>query len=290
MPDNISREEMAANYGWALSFLKSNKELWRLFNKAVDKSWSVNRFVASLRSTKWFRTHSETWRQSQVLQKTDPKTYNQRMAATRAKIGDMASTLGADIGGSQLDRVAKNAMWFGWDDSMLRNTLANYIDQMGDSGHYGGEAGKAEDELRQYAWDMGIKMSDSTLKGWLKSVVSQAQSIDDYKAYIQGQSESTFTSLKDQIKSGTTVRQLAEPYMQQMAQTLEVNAGELDLFDPTIRKALQTVGPDGKPQMKTLWQFDEDLRKDQRWLSTNNARSSLMSAGNQLLKDFGFHY
>lgn len=290
MPDSLSREEMAANYGWALSFLKSNKELWKLFSKAVDKSWSVNRFVASLRSTKWFRSHSESWRQSEVLRKTDPGTYKQRMSQLQAKVGDMATALGADVSSSSIARIASNAMWFGWDDAMLRNTLSNYIDQMGNSGHYGGEAGKAEDELRQYAWDMGIKMSDTSLKGWLRNVVGQNQTVDDYKAYIQGQAQSSFTSIADQIKAGQTVRQVAEPYMQQMAQTLEMNANDLDLFDPTIRKALQTSGPDGKPQMKTLWQFDEDLRKDQRWLSTNNARTSILGAGNQMLKDFGFHY
>ena len=286
----ISKEEMAANYGWALSFLKSNHELWKLFNKAVDGSWSVNRFVASLRNTGWFKKHSDTYRQMQVLKKTDSATYSQRVQQKYAQIQDMAASLGADISKSHLGQLANNAMWFNWDESMLRNVLSNYVDQMGNSGHYGGEAGKAEDELRQYAADMGITVSDGTLKGWLKNVVAQNQTTDDYKAWIQGQAQSAFSSIADQIKAGQTVKQIADPYIQQMGQTLELDANAIDLKDPTIRKALQTTGPDGKPMMKTLWQFDEDLKKDSRWLSTNNAKSSLLNAGNQLLKDFGFHW
>lgn len=288
MPKGISREEMAANYGWALSFLKSNKELWRLFNKAVDKSWSVNRFVAAMRNTKWFKKHSDTYRKMQVLRKTDPKTFNQRLSALEAKISDMGVQVGADFGPKIRRRIAMNALYFDWNDHQIRNTLANYVDQMGSSGHYGGEAGKAEDELRQYADDMGIRLSEGGLKRWLTRIVANQQTTGDYKAYIQGLAEQSYSIWADRIRAGHTVRELAEPYMQLMSQTLEINPGEIKLSDPSIRRALQTVGPDGKPVAKTLWQYQEDLKKDPRWLQTNNARESLLSAGQQILKDFGF--
>lgn len=281
---------MAANYGWALSFLKSHKELWKLFNKAVDKTWSVNRFVAALRGTKWFKHHSETWRQTEVLKKTDPKTYSQRMTHISDKVRDMAGSLGADVSGKQRDAIAHNAMWFGWDDVQLRNALANYVDQMGDSGHYGGEAGKAEQELRDYAHNMGIKISDPSLKEWLKNIVAQNQSTDDYRAYLQGQAEHTFAPLADKIKQGVSVKDLAEPYTQQMAQTLELSPSQLDLFDPTIRKALQYQDPQGKVGMVPLWKFEQDLKKDERWKTTNNAKTALVGTAQQVLKDWGFHF
>jgi hypothetical protein len=159
--DSISKAEMAANYGWALSFLKSNKELWKLFNRAVDKNYNVNRFVAELRNTKWFKKHSDTYRQQAVLQKTDPATFKQNSAAMRNKIHDMATAAGADLTSKELDMISHNAQFFGWDEGMIKNSLANYIDQMGQSGHYGGDAGQAEGELRDYAYKMGLKLHDS---------------------------------------------------------------------------------------------------------------------------------
>lgn len=279
---------MAANYGWAMSFLKSNRELWKLFNRAVSKSYSVNRFVAELRNTKWFRKNGEAYRQAQVLQKTDPATYNQRLAQLHAKVQDMAGSMGSTMTAKQLNVVSHNAMWFGWDDAMLRNSLGNYVNQVGNTGHYGGDAGKAEDELRAYALDMGMTMSDASLKSWVRGIATGTHDVEHYKAYLQQNAQNAFPSLAEQIKQGMTVKTLADPYMQQMAQTLELNPQTLTLKDPTIRQALQTVGPDGKPTMKAMWQFDNDLKKDRRWLSTNNAENTLMSTGHQVLKDMGF--
>lgn len=286
----VDKAEMAANYGWALSFLKSNKELWKLFNVAVDKNYSVNRFVAALRNTKWFKQHGESWRQTQVLQKTDPGTYNQRLATTRAKVVDFAVSMGSDMSSSQIATVTKNALWFGWDDAQLRNTLSNYLDQMGDSGHYGGEAGRAEAELRTYASNQGITLADSSLKDWLRNIIAQNQTLEDYKAYIQGQAEHSFPSLADDIRGGLTVKELANPYVQQMAQTLELNDQSIGLDDPTIRKALQQTDDKGKPAMVPLWKFEKTLKEDPRWMQTNNARSSLVGTAQSVLRDFGFHY
>ncbi len=286
----VSKEEMAANYGWALSFLKSNKELWRLFNKAVDKNYSVNRFVAALRNTKWFRKHGEAYRQSQVLKKTDPGTYNQRLSALKAKVSDMATAMGSDMSWAQISRVATNAMWFGWSDAQLRNTISNYLDQVGHSGHYGGEAGQAEEELRKYAYDQGVNLSDSGLKTWLRNIIAQRMTTQDYKGYVQGLAQQMFPNLSDQIKAGVTVRDLAQPYIQQMAQTLEIDDASIMLTDPTIKKALQNTGPDGKFESKPLWQFDQELKQDPRWLKTNNARTQLVGAAQNVLKDWGVHF
>lgn len=83
---------------------------------------------------------------------------------------------------------------------------------------------------------------------------------------------------------------LASPYMQSMGNILEVNPGELDLFNPTIRKALQATDDKGQPTSKPLWQFENELRKDPRWLKTKNAQDSLLSAGHQVLSDFGLGF
>lgn len=286
--DSISKAEMAANYGWALSFLKSNKELWKLFNKAVDKNYNVNRFVAELRNTKWFKKHSDTYRQQAVLQKTDPATFKQNSAAMRNKIHDMATAAGADLTSKELDMISHNAQFFGWDEGMIKNSLANYIDQMGQSGHYGGDAGQAEGELRDYAYKMGLKLNDSSVKGWLQNIVKGDQTTQDYKAYLQGEAQKSFPALSDHIKSGQTVYDLASPYMQSMSNILEVPQNSVDLFDPTVRKALQTQLPDGKVGMDPLYDFERKLRQDPRWLSTNNARQSLMGTTKQVLQDFGF--
>jgi len=73
-----------------------------------------------------------------------------------------------------------------------------------------------------------------------------------------------------------------------MAQTFELNPGDIDLFDPTIRKSLQASDPTtGKITMKPLWQFEQELKRDRRWLATDNARDTLMSTTRGVLQKWG---
>ena len=51
--DSLNQTQMAANYGFALAFLNSDKELKALFSQAVKKGWEPQMFVARLRATKW---------------------------------------------------------------------------------------------------------------------------------------------------------------------------------------------------------------------------------------------
>lgn len=84
-----------------------------------------------------------------------------------------------------------------------------------------------------------------------------------------------------------SVRKIADPYIQTMASLLEIPDSEIDLYDQSIQRALQYRQQDGSPTLKPLWQFEEDTRKDTRWLSTNNARETLMGSTNSILKMWG---
>ena len=93
------------------------------------------------------------------------------------------------------------------------------------------------------------------------------------------------------IDGGQTVADIAQPYMQTMAQILELPAGSVNLFDTTIKKALtytdsKTLEKGAKP----LWQFENELRSDPRWKQTKNAQDSLMQVGHKVLADFGLAY
>lgn len=284
------QEKMAAQYGWAITFLKSNHELWRLFMSAVEGEWTTDQFVGKLRNTQWFKKNGDTARKNAVLKSTDPETYQRRFDAKKAEIQDMSVQLtGVYLTNGQASLVAKHAMDFDWNEAQLRNTLSLYLKQVGGThGHYGGEAGTAEEELRQYAADQGVTLSDTTVKKWLKGIVAQRNTTQDYKSWIQGQAESQYGSLGGLIRQGKTVRQLADPYIQEMAQTLELNPAMIDLKDPTISGALSSASADGKGLTQMgLGAFRQKLRNDPRWTKTDAARTTAIDTGNAILKDFG---
>ena len=152
--DTIDAKDLAAQYGWALSVLRSDPSLKRLFNRAVKQSWAPQRFVAELRSTRWFRTHSEASRNAQVLRRTDPATYKQRFYETRSQIGDMSAQIGAQLSSKQLSRITTNVLNFGWNDAQIRNTLSGAIKQTA-RGNFQGQAASHAQEIRETALNNG---------------------------------------------------------------------------------------------------------------------------------------
>lgn len=286
--DKLSREEMAEKYGWAMSFLKSEPELWDLFQKAVQKEWSAAEFTAHLRDTKWFQTNSETVRKNLMLQETDPATWKDRLGEIKSTIKDLAASTGATMSKKQLERVAENALMFGWSDAQIQNALAEYVDRV--KGSYVGEAGANEDELMAWARANGVQVDRKYVKKSVEQIAAGNWDMNRAKDRITRMAMSAFPALRDDLKAGYSVMDMAGAYINSMANILELNPADIDLFDPKIRRALSAKGQDGKPEMKTIWEFEHDLRSDERWLKTSNAQDAFMQTGRQVLKDMGLSF
>jgi hypothetical protein len=287
-------QEWADYYGWALALLKSDKSLWKLFQDAIKGNWKPAKFVIELKRTAWYQKNSESARKTLALKHTDPEEWRRRVRSIYQEIQVLAGTMGIKTTWQNMWDMAEDAMMFGWTNAQIRKQLASYLTSK--DGVYGGEAGEAEQQLRQYAHSMGINLDSGSLNGWLKGIVNGTRTLQDYKGWIQKQAMSAYPGLAKQIQGGMTVQEIADPYMQSMGRILEMNPGQLNVNDPTIRRALQGAGvsPDGKTGAAAgtggtmpLWQFENELRKDPRWLQTNNARQGLNSTARGILKDFG---
>jgi hypothetical protein len=75
--------------------------------------------------------------------------------------------------------------------------------------------------------------------------------------------------------------------MQTYAQTLEVNPNTIKLSDRMIQQALASKDAKGQPATKTVWQFEQDLRKDPRYMKTQQAQDDAMKMTKQVLEDWG---
>lgn len=287
MPKPKSQSEWAEYYGWALTLLKSDPSLWKLFQNAVKQNYTPQKFVAELKKTSWYQKYGETARKALALKYTDPESWKQRVSTVFHEIMSLAGTMGIrNVNWKVYWDMAEDAFTFGWSNAKLKAELSKHLS--GKTGVYGGEAGEAKDQLEQYAFTMGIKLDSGTVHGWLKGILNGSRTLQDYKAYIQKMAISAFPGLADQIKGGMSVKDIADPYRTTMARLLEVNPESLTLDDPTIRGALNTAGQDGKPgSMMPIWDFENRLRKDPRWLKTNNARDAMNSTGRELGKMFG---
>lgn len=281
---SIDQAQMAAHYGLALSVLNSDPDLQRVFNQAVAESWDPDRFTAELRNTNWYKNNSEAVRSAITLKNADPSTWASKVGGLKAQIVTLAGQLGANLDGGALDTLAEQATTLGWNNDQISQSLLNYVGLK--DGHLYGQAAQFESDIRSYASSMGLRIGDDSIVNWVHDAMANGNT-DGSKAVLANMAASAFPSLAEQIKGGQTVADIASPYKQAMGQILEVNPDSVDLFDPTIRSALSGVGKDGKPALKSIWQFENDLRKDPRWDKTQNAQDQAMTTANSILQSFG---
>ncbi len=91
------RDRLARQYGFVQAFFEADPELKALFDRAVKKTFTPDRFIAELRDTKWFKKNAVTVRNALMQKTADPATYKQRVNQLGATIRD---TWGQQFGGT----------------------------------------------------------------------------------------------------------------------------------------------------------------------------------------------
>lgn len=288
----LSEKELAEQYGFTMGFLNANPDLKKLFKSMVSEGWSKDMFQAKLRGTGWWKNHSDKERQYLTQMFTDPASARQSLSQASVSVRQLANQLGIKetaFTKKKLSEAAYNMVAKGWNEGQLRNYLGQYV--YFDGGDMEGQGADVQNELRSYAYSMGVKMSDSWYAAQTRTVLRGLATSTDLKNVMLRTAKASFPQYSKQLDAGQTVADIAQPYLQSMAQILELPAGSINLYDSTIKKALQYKNKTTlQTQAKPLWQFENELRGDPRWKQTKNAQDSLMQVGHQVLADFGFKY
>lgn len=284
--DKIDRDEIEQEYGLSYALFKAYPELMKLLKKAVAQNYTAGRFQVELRQTDWFKNHSDIWRQNMALKFSDPATYNERLQNSITSVTNLARAYDADVTKKALRRLSERALLLGWSEDQIRDVLANHI-RPGQDGHYEGQLSAIETQLQNTAMRNGVRISKEQLRGWMRNIVRGNSSQDQYQTYIRDMAAQTFAAYGDQIKGGMDLVEVASPYMQTMAELLELNPGSIDLYDKKIRTALSHTNDKGEAVPMSITDFEDMLRKDKRWQYTRGAKEQMTEYAVNLGKMFG---
>lgn len=287
---SIDPTVLAEQYGLVKQLIDSVPELKNLFNKAVKEGWVAEKFQASLKNTKWWKSTSETQRQYLIKSITDPATHKRDWNTQFYRINEMGNQLGFfNIGGNKplIDHLVYNVMYNGWSDAQLKYEMANFL-MLSPEGGLAGAGGQFQMRMSQMAWANGISLDSGWYVGHYKNILKGVATEEQAARDIRNRAAALFPAFREQIMAGQNVMDIASPYITGMANILELNQGDLDLFDPLIKGALNYKDPKtGVTGAKPLWQWEVDLRKDPRWNATSNAREGLMAVGHKVAQDMG---
>lgn len=293
----LDLRELAEQYGLAYNEINANPELRALFQRAVDQGYSTTRFTAELKNTAWWRDTPDSTRKFFDLQYSDPSTWNQKMMESAMRASAMAAAMGFGnfLGGGQppasfwdLPWQLRDMAWMlnqhGWSEDRVKSWLGSQADFR--SGvPIGGEAGRIYNQLHTLAYMNGRTYTDQWYTDRIRSVMGGGQTIERTEQEIRLEAAGDYKAFAQQILAGQNAMDLAAPYTRTVATLLETPDGSLNLNDPLLRKAMTTTTKDGGAY--SVWQLENDVRSDERWKQTNNARESLFKVGHNLLADFG---
>lgn len=296
---------------------KLDDKLGELLVEAANGGWDDAKFLAKAKLTPWWQKNASTVRTRIVerekyndlkkagedVTKTDYGLYlSKQMRAVKAQAKQIA---GVTLTDEQAQSVAQK-IYDGFldDDPLAINALITpFIGKvtsivgtgLGKQTGFGGQA------LQNYQTLQGIaKANGFTLKDILPNVSALTAGGDLETAVLRGLADGSLDInrisqdaralaaqgqpqyVRGLLGQGYDLQDIYAPYRNTMANTLELQADQIDLNDPTLRMAITDKGD------MNLFDFKKALRQDSRWQYTGDAREKVSSAALGVLKDFGF--
>jgi hypothetical protein len=246
----------------------------------AEKITDPNRAAEIIAKTNWYKQHGMTALQKLALKKSQPGVWKRELQGVIDTLRETYTAAGITIPPVALRQMALDQYVFGLSDASMRKALfANPNVKTGSDV-------TDEQALRSYAASMGVSRSDDWFKNATRALAFKQRTLDDFKQQMQKDAIGRTPYWADQIKNGQTVEELAAGYLNDV-QTLLENPN-LDLKDALVKKALTSLGKDGKPAPVPLWQFEQMVRQDPRWKQTKNGQAAYANVGMNVLKSFGF--
>lgn len=241
--------------------------------------------LEALFKSKYYTELSSTVRNRMKTKVEQPGQYTDALNKYKTAARKRLVTSGVKIDMTEFDKLATTAYDRGLDD----NQFDELIKFSGKITGFGGNIIGDTSALKSYANSFGVGnyLNKAYWDQKSNDLFLGITTTDDIQAEIRQTAASAFPGYAQQIENGISVDAIASAYKGAMANILERDADSITFEDPTLRAALQYVGPDGKPATKPLWQFEKELRSKPEWEYTNNARDSIDSLSLKVLKDWG---
>lgn len=295
--DQVDLGALSDDLQWVAGIVTSVDELQELFLKHVDLgsfdtgSEGLQNFQNDIIASNWWRENNQFARAAFAKKQTDPAGYATEIENATNLVKQQARTLGVPIEPAELARIAEQVVTDGWDQPdrafKLQEALQGFAERAQKQGTARGDLGLYATRFRNTASANGLRFDQGYYDSLARSVSSGLLSEEDAEMEIREQAATFWPSYSDKIRAGYNVRDLASGYIYTMAQELEIDPQSISLDDQYIRGALTGVDEQGNPRPKGLWEFQQDLRKDPRWINTNKAQNQISSIASDVMQMFG---
>lgn len=249
--------------------------------------WDANQFTSAIQNTQWFKTTPAGQRQYLFTQVFDPASATRDANTMARKILDYSNTMGLHMTLQQGASMADQAIAGAWDDARVQQEIVGATQWSPHLALGAGSISAAQTRIRGLAGDYGVAVAPQTAYDWAGKIADGLSTEQSFTEYAKQQAKLTHPYWGAQLDQGMTVRQLADPYLQQAGKLLEINPSTIDLTDHKWQFA--TTGADGKQAPMSQTEWATHLMDDQRygWQDTQGAKDAALQIESGLRQAFG---
>lgn len=284
----------------AASLAKNDPELRTLFDEAIRKGWDEGTFLSELKKTDWWKDPKKgvSWRQAFELEFNNPPgVWNEALKTAKEKIADLANELyNIQIPDDVLNQIARRYYYQGWNNNErgLKVWLAGQFGQQLTGGTEltpGGALLDVERTLSDAVREYGLTRDADWASRTAQQILNPDSNYDEDDAWNEliAEAESKYPVFAGRLSKDRSVRDLASGYIGELSQMLELrDPSSVDLNDPLLKRAFTSLDEKNQPRLMPLWEFNQQIKKDERWQLTNNALNTYSSIGSDLARMMGF--
>lgn len=279
------------NPAWQ-NIVKGFPDAEMIFQGAEDAAlagspWDANKFQAAIQNTNWFRQTPAGNRQYLFTQVFDPASATRDANTMARKVLDFSNTMGEHLTLQQGALLADAAITGGWDDARIQQEIVannRYSPTM----RLGwGTISASEDRVRGLAGDYGVQVAPHTAYNWASKIADGLATEQSFTSYAKDQAKLQHPYWAAQLDQGMTVRQLADPYVQNAAKLLEINPNTVNLSDPKWNFTTTDKTGARTPMSQLDWQKKVMTDPAYGWDKTQNAMDSARQVSSQIRQSFG---
>jgi hypothetical protein len=296
---------------WVAELIKRDPELRRIFEKAIRND-DLDGFMDDLYQSDWWNDpkRSGSWKSAFQKEYAKDKTaWNDGLKDAAEIIRREARNAGVVLTEDQVTRLSRRYWYEGWNEDA--DALTSWMQQRAKNQRENAvtdpeaevdpllpaNRNQTISQLRDLAEAYGLEFDDQVLGDWADLILDPKKNTDDiemirFKEFLVQESRSKYVTFGDQLDADTNLRQLAGGYVSELTRLLEIDPTSIRFtptgMDPLLQRALTNIDPEtGKPSRIPLWEFTKQIRQDDRWQMTDNARDTYMGAASRFAQALG---
>lgn len=316
--DKFSPEQLAAKFGVAAAVINADKSLQDALNKILGLDGSGTMITDSelqtqiIQNTSWYKNQTDTQRKHSFFKQTNPAQYAADLQLNASEIVKMWAGSGLTISATDAityadqmmqQAVIKDGKVVRYDKAYLQKLMADSIkfDKTNTFESNGkvvydldGKLETMAQALYDRAYDYGYPstVSNDGFKKWfeasIKGLVAGTLNPEDVDNELEQRAMSLFPGLKDQMLRGQSLREAADPWINTIATTLEIDPKSLDLNNDIVQQALNYTDDKGNVSPMNLYGAKKLARRSKDFDFTQQAKEEKTNIAGIILRDHGY--